>query len=90
MQSLVDQKTNYLGSRFRRLWSLYQQNEDLIKVGAYKSGTNAELDEAIRARDKMISFLRQDLNQRHNFQDSIKDMSKIMNESESLLKSPMS
>ena len=28
MQSLVDQKTNYLGGRFRRLWSLYQQNED--------------------------------------------------------------
>ena len=90
MQSLVDQKTNYLGGRFRRLWSLYQQNEDLIKVGAYKSGTNAELDEAIRVREKMVSFLRQDLNKRHSFQDSVKDMSTIMNESESLLKSPMS
>ena len=90
MQSLVDQKTNYLGGRFRRLWSLYQQNEDLIKVGAYKSGTNAEVDEAIRVREKMVSFLRQDLNQRHSFQNSVKDMSKIMNESESLLKNPMS
>ena len=90
MQSLVDPKINYLGSRFRRLWSLYQQNEDLIKVGAYKSGTNAELDEAIRVREKMVSFLRQDLNKRHSFQDSVKDMSKIMNESESLLKNPMS
>ena len=57
MQGLVDKETNRLGGRFRRLWSLYQQNEDLIKVGAYKSGTNPELDEAIRIREKMILFL---------------------------------
>ena len=56
MQSLVDQKTNYLGGRFRRLWSLYQQNEDLIKVGAYKSGTNAELDEAIEYAKRWSLF----------------------------------
>ena len=86
MQNLVDEKTNKYGGQFRRLWSLYQQNEDLIKVGAYKSGTNLELDEAIRIREKMVSFLCQDLNQRYGFQDSIKDMTVIMSESESLLK----
>ncbi len=86
MQSLVDQKTNSFSGRFRRLWSLYQQNEDLIKVGAYKSGTNPELDEAIKLRGKMVSFLRQDLNQRRSFKDSINEMATIMNESETLIK----
>ena len=37
-------------NNFRRLWALYQQNKDLIQVGAYEKGTNPELDEAIQKR----------------------------------------
>ena len=55
-------KKNYLGSRFRRLWSLYQQNEVLLRW-AHTNPGQMQACEAIRARDKMISFLRQDLNQ---------------------------
>jgi flagellum-specific ATP synthase len=43
------------------MWSLYQQNQDLIQVGAYETGTNPTLDEAIRLRDSMENFLRQDM-----------------------------
>ena len=31
-------------NRFRRLWTLFQQNEDLINVGAYEKGSNPDLD----------------------------------------------
>jgi flagellum-specific ATP synthase len=47
-------------NRFRRLWTLYQQNQDLIQVGAYEAGTNKELDLAIKLRPAMENFLRQD------------------------------
>jgi mono/diheme cytochrome c family protein len=50
-----------LANRFRRLWSLYQQNVDLIQVGAYEAGSNPEVDEAIRLRAAMETFLRQDM-----------------------------
>jgi flagellum-specific ATP synthase len=50
-----------LANRFRRLWSLYQQNVDLIQVGAYEAGSNPEVDEAIRLRADMETFLRQDM-----------------------------
>jgi flagellum-specific ATP synthase len=43
------------------MWSLYQQNQDLIQVGAYETGTNPTLDEAIRLRESMDNFLRQDM-----------------------------
>jgi flagellum-specific ATP synthase len=43
------------------MWSLYQQNQDLIQVGAYETGTNPTLDEAIRLREAMENFLRQDM-----------------------------
>ena len=34
----------------RRLWSLYEENKDLIMVGAYVSGVNKDLDRAIQLR----------------------------------------
>jgi len=48
---------------FRRLWTLYQQNQDLIKVGAYQSGSNPELDQAIARRGQMESMLRQQMHE---------------------------
>ena len=43
----------------RRLWTLYQQNQDLIQVGAYELGSNPDLDEAIRVRPDMEILLKQ-------------------------------
>ena len=61
MQNLLDAQDLKMANRFRRLWSLYQQNQDLIQVGAYETGSNPELDQAIRLREAMENFLRQDM-----------------------------
>jgi flagellum-specific ATP synthase len=61
MQNLLDPDDLKSANRFRRMWSLYQQNQDLIQVGAYEMGTNPTLDEAIRLRESMENFLRQDM-----------------------------
>ncbi len=61
MQNLLNPEDLKAANRFRRMWSLYQQNQDLIQVGAYETGTNPTLDEAIRLRDAMENFLRQDM-----------------------------
>ena len=66
MQNLLDPNDYKRANRFRRLWSLYQQNSDLIQVGAYQEGTNPEIDEAIKLRESMQNFLQQDM---HNEQD---------------------
>ena len=61
MQTLLSPEDLKGANRFRRLWSLYQQNIDLIQVGAYEAGSNPEVDEAIRLRQAMEAFLRQDM-----------------------------
>ena len=61
MQSLLDPNDLKQANRFRRMWTLYQQNLDLIQVGAYERGTNPEVDDAIRLHDRMVSFLQQDM-----------------------------
>jgi|TARA_B110000003_G_C16140217_1_gene335376 flagellum-specific ATP synthase len=59
MNNLVSPALLKAANRFRRLWTLYQQNQDLIQVGAYEAGTNADLDEAIRLRPGMEALLQQ-------------------------------
>lgn len=68
MQNLLEPQDMKLASRFRRLWSLYQQNQDLIQVGAYEKGSNPDIDHAIRLREAMTQFLQQDM---HVSQDAL-------------------
>ena len=59
MNNLVSPALLKAANRFRRLWTLYQQNQDLIQVGAYETGTNPDIDEAIRLRPGMEALLQQ-------------------------------
>jgi len=61
MQTLLSSEDLKSANKLRRLWSLYQQNVDLIQVGAYENGSNPDLDEAIRLHDRIVNFLRQDM-----------------------------
>jgi FliI/YscN family ATPase len=46
--------------RVRESLSLYQQSADLIQLGAHVQGANPRLDQSIRVRPQIISYLRQD------------------------------
>ena len=59
MDSLLTPALFQAANRLRRLWTLYQQNQDLIQVGAYELGSNPDLDEAIRVRPEMEKLLKQ-------------------------------
>jgi flagellum-specific ATP synthase len=61
MQNLLPPDDLKLANRVRRLWSLYQQNQDLISVGAYEMGSNPEIDQAIALRSQLEAFLVQDM-----------------------------
>lgn len=44
---------------YRRLWSAYEENRDLILMGAYSAGGDPQIDEAIARRPELLAFLRQ-------------------------------
>ncbi len=46
--------------RIREALATYQQAEDLINLGAYASGSNPKLDAVLRARPRLLEFLRQE------------------------------
>jgi flagellum-specific ATP synthase len=39
-----------------------------VQVGAYEAGTNPELDDAIRLRAQMVTFLQQDMHLGEDYQ----------------------
>jgi flagellum-specific ATP synthase len=46
-------------SRGRQVMATYADMEELIRLGAYRAGSSAEVDEAIRLHEPLESFLRQ-------------------------------
>ena len=56
------------------LQARYQQSEDLILLGAYKAGTNRDLDRAVGAQDSINAFLRQNIEQSVTIGASIQDL----------------
>ena len=70
MPALVAPDELRRANKFRRLWSVYEQNADLVQVGAYEHGTNPELDEAIRLRESMVQFLRQEMHASEDYSTS--------------------
>jgi len=57
MNDIVDEEHLQLANSMREILSVYYQNYDLISIGAYKSGTNKKLDEAIDKIGKINEFL---------------------------------
>lgn len=55
-------ETHRAAARMRRLLTTYTKSEDMILVGAYQKGTNAELDEAIERYPFIQEFLMQEVN----------------------------
>lgn len=61
MIDIVSQQQLQQARRFKQLYSLYQQNKDLISVGAYRPGTDPNIDNAIRKYPELERFLSQSI-----------------------------
>ncbi len=63
MQSIVSAEHRGIAEKIRKLWATYEDNRDLISLGAYKRGNDAEVDEAIAKRSALLQFLVQGANE---------------------------
>ncbi|MDR0388643.1 MAG: FliI/YscN family ATPase [Spirochaetaceae bacterium] len=61
----------------RRLMAVYAEAADLIDVGAYKSGSNAAIDEAIKKMESINNFLIQAVEEKSSIPDTAAAMSAI-------------
>ena len=80
MPHIVEPGMLKAAQNFKHLYSVYQQNRDLISVGAYAPGSNAELDLAVRLFPVMKAFLGQDLDESISLKESAEGLQLIVNE----------
>ena len=78
MPIIADQDHQNLANNLRRLWTLYQQNQDLINVGAYEPGSNPDLDRAIVVRGEMENFLRQPMDEQVTVETAIAQLQECL------------
>lgn len=59
MNDIVSEDQRSAAEQLKRLLSIYRDSEDLIKIGAYQKGSNAEIDKSIQFIDLIHTYARQ-------------------------------
>jgi flagellum-specific ATP synthase len=71
MHDIVPHEHTAMARQFKQTLSTYQQNRDLISIGAYHKGADPRIDASIALWPSMQKFLQQDLQERVDYQSSI-------------------
>jgi flagellum-specific ATP synthase len=71
MNEIVSPEHMEQARHLKQLYSTYEQNRDLISVGAYSKGSNPRIDEAIAYYPRIMDFLSQNIGEAVQFQQSL-------------------
>ena len=74
MNDVTSSEQQRAARAFKRVYSAYQQNRDLISVGAYQRGTDEQIDQAISLMPRLLDFLRQDMHEQVTLGDSVESL----------------
>lgn len=80
MSSIVTKEHKKLAGQLKTIMATYQESEDLINIGAYKSGSNKSIDYAIEKIDQVNQFLRQQTDEKFSFDEEVKALEAIFEE----------
>jgi flagellum-specific ATP synthase len=68
--SCLDETQTAMVQRVRALLAVHADMADMVRLGAYKAGTDPVVDEALRLTPRIEEFLRQAKGERCGFADS--------------------
>lgn len=77
MSEIASPEHKAAAGRIRNMMSIYQDNIDLISIGAYKSGTNPVLDNAISHMNPINQLLQQTVGTKVSFESTVEEMLRI-------------
>lgn len=72
MSAIATREHKKAAGRLKNVLATYNEAEDLINIGAYKSGSNKNIDYAITKIDEVNEFLMQGVDEKYAFDDVVK------------------
>ena len=80
MPAVTQPAHRHQAALLRRLLAVYARSEDLVRIGAYKAGSDPELDRALRTRGAMRAFMTQEEHEQLCFADSLRQLATLTGE----------
>lgn len=77
MSSIAGKEHKEAASIARDLLATYKDSEDLINIGAYVKGSSKKIDLAVKYNDVITNFLKQGINDKCDFDNSINELIKM-------------
>jgi flagellum-specific ATP synthase len=71
MSQIVNKEHKTLAGKLKNVLATYNEAEDLINIGAYKSGSNPNIDYAIEKIDKVNEFLMQEVDEKYDYDQAV-------------------
>lgn len=77
MSAVVNEKQLSEAIKFKKLYSAYAKNREIINVGMYQHGADPTIDEAIKNKDAMEKFLRQGMNECSEMKEGLSQLENV-------------
>ncbi len=77
MPMVTSEEHMMMARTVKQCYSLYQQNRDLITIGAYQKGADPRLDQAIAIRPKLEQFLQQKMKEVVSYSDCLQALHQV-------------
>lgn len=78
MPGCNNDQENAIVNRARQLLSVYEDMAEMIRLGAYRAGSDAKVDEAIRYYPALETFLKQNEHERSTFKNGYEQLGAIL------------
>ncbi len=80
MSQIASREHKLFAGKLKSTLATYNEAEDLINIGAYKSGSNPNIDYAVAKIDEVNKFLMQDVDDKVDFETTLGKLQKIFAE----------
>jgi len=80
MSAVASDEHKDLAGQMKNVLATYRESEDLINIGAYRAGSNPNIDFAIEKIEKVNKFLRQKTDEKFAFEEIVDMMKQIFAE----------
>ena len=77
MSQIAEKDHKAVAGKLKNVLATYNEAEDLINIGAYKSGSNPNIDYAIEKIDAVNEYLMQDVSSKYTFEDEVAMLAQI-------------